>query len=168
MLGAMRERDLIRCVTLRSMRGAWRGQFYREGFRISDGGLSGEPGGEVAPPPGTGQRGCLSLSEVEGLAERFNLGDDDLEDLYRRLEEEGIAVTDDCGRVAETVLYANGEVSEATADRLTEPRARDGRPGRSGLGPAHLPTGCSAHSAGRKTLARARRAPYREHAGPGC
>lgn len=63
-------------------------------------------------------RGCLELSRVEGLIEDLDLEDDDAAELYRRLDEQGVAVRDDCGQHRSLAAYANGQVARFTTDTL--------------------------------------------------
>jgi RNA polymerase primary sigma factor len=66
------------------------------------------------------EAGCVDASRVEGVIERLDLGEDDVNDLHDQLEARGIDVRDDCGRseVAAT-RYTNAELSAATTDALS-------------------------------------------------
>ncbi len=44
------------------------------------------------------ENGCLNLSEVDDLAKKFELEDDELDSLHERIDARGIDLTDDCGR----------------------------------------------------------------------
>jgi RNA polymerase primary sigma factor len=62
---------------------------------------------------------CLELSEIDRLTQVLELDDDEVEGIYRRLEERGIEVRDDCGRErVPDSTYANGDLSAATTDAL--------------------------------------------------
>ena len=63
--------------------------------------------------------GCLTLSEINELAQALELNEDETEDLEAQVEELGIDITDDCGRDAvEPTHYRNGELAAATTDAL--------------------------------------------------
>jgi RNA polymerase primary sigma factor len=62
--------------------------------------------------------GCVEMSRVERLADELDLADDEVEDLYQRLDDEGVELRDDCGRARARAVYANGELAELTADTL--------------------------------------------------
>src|SRR3954463_4514135 len=63
--------------------------------------------------------GCLTLSEINELAQALELNEDETGDLEAQVEELGIDVTDDCGRAAvEPTHYRNGELAAATTDAL--------------------------------------------------
>ena len=66
-----------------------------------------------------GEVGCLNLAELAEVAQGLGLGDDEVEDLYARIEELGIELSDDCGRAdAGPATYANGALAESTTDAL--------------------------------------------------
>jgi RNA polymerase primary sigma factor len=44
------------------------------------------------------ENGCLNLSEVDDLAKKLELEDEDLDTLHERIDARGIDLTDDCGR----------------------------------------------------------------------
>jgi hypothetical protein len=48
------------------------------------------------------EEGCLPLSDVERLAERLELGDEETEALYEQIDEQRTSLRDDCGRVRAT------------------------------------------------------------------
>ena len=63
--------------------------------------------------------GCLTLSEIEELAQALELGDEDVDSLEAQVEAQGIEINDDCGREGvEPTLYRNGELAAATTDAL--------------------------------------------------
>jgi RNA polymerase primary sigma factor len=62
--------------------------------------------------------GCLELSRVERLIEELQLGVDDAEDLYRRLDERRVALRDDCGQRHDAAGFVNGELAHFTTDTL--------------------------------------------------
>ena len=63
--------------------------------------------------------GCLNMSEFGEVLQEAELDEDDLERIYRQLEERGIELTDDCGRavVAEST-YVNSQLATQTTDAL--------------------------------------------------
>ncbi|MBA2462137.1 MAG: sigma-70 family RNA polymerase sigma factor [Actinobacteria bacterium] len=65
------------------------------------------------------EAGCLNLSEFSAAIQDLELDDDDLEAVYRELEERNITLTDDCGRAAAAEpTYVNGDLAAATTDSL--------------------------------------------------
>ncbi len=63
--------------------------------------------------------GCLNLSEFSEFVQEAELEDEELETLYKQLEERGIELTDDCGRArSENGTYVNGDLAAATTDAL--------------------------------------------------
>ena len=62
--------------------------------------------------------GCVNISDVDATAVELSLDDAQVEELYRELEEDGVEVSDDCGREAEGAGYGNGELAAATTDSL--------------------------------------------------
>jgi RNA polymerase primary sigma factor len=63
--------------------------------------------------------GCLNLAEFSELLQDADLDEDQLEALYRQLEERGVELTDDCGRAsAPESTYINGDLAVATTDAL--------------------------------------------------
>ena len=63
--------------------------------------------------------GCLTLSELDELAQLLELNDHDVDALEAHVERQGIEITDDCGREGvEPTLYRNGELAAATTDAL--------------------------------------------------
>src|SRR5919108_65922 len=80
----------------------------------------GELPEEVVALLDEGERaGCLTLSEVEALNERFDLDEHDLAFFHDELDRRGIDVTDDCVREeAPEASYTNGSLAAATADSL--------------------------------------------------
>src|SRR5215218_453241 len=63
--------------------------------------------------------GCLELSEISDLIADQHLSEDDADALFRQLEEQGIEVSDDCGRdVSEQVSYVNDALAEKTTNAL--------------------------------------------------
>src|SRR3954468_13431329 len=65
------------------------------------------------------EQGCLNLTEVHDLLETLELDEDDVERVYHRIEERGIDLSDDCGRVtADEPTYVNGDLAVATTDAL--------------------------------------------------
>jgi RNA polymerase primary sigma factor len=65
------------------------------------------------------ERGGLALSEVEQTAEHLGLDEPELDDLYERLEQRGVELTDDSGRDGVgPPSWVNGDVATATTDSL--------------------------------------------------
>jgi RNA polymerase primary sigma factor len=64
-------------------------------------------------------QGCVNLSELSMLVSQLDLDDDDVGELHNRLDELGIAVTDDCGRAGvATTSYMPHDLSTSTTDAL--------------------------------------------------
>ena len=63
--------------------------------------------------------GCINLSAFSELTQELEIEGEELEALYERLDERGIALTDDCsiGARAEPT-YVNGDLAVATTDAL--------------------------------------------------
>jgi RNA polymerase primary sigma factor len=64
------------------------------------------------------EQGCLNLSEWSELLQSGDLDDDEIEALYRQLDDRGIELTDDCGRSVRDNTYVNGDLAVATTDAL--------------------------------------------------
>jgi RNA polymerase primary sigma factor len=65
------------------------------------------------------ERGCLDLSALSELLGELDLGEEEVEALYRQLDDRGIELTDDCGRAdAPQSTYVNGDLAVATTDAL--------------------------------------------------
>ena len=64
------------------------------------------------------EQGCVNLSEFHQLIGALELEEDQAEQLYERLEERGIEVTDDCGRETVDATYVNGDLATSTTDAL--------------------------------------------------
>jgi RNA polymerase primary sigma factor len=65
------------------------------------------------------ENGCVNLSELDQLARRLEVDEDDLHDLHEAFELRGIDVTDDCGRSnVPATDYRNGGMAVATTDAL--------------------------------------------------
>jgi RNA polymerase primary sigma factor len=74
---------------------------------------------EALPLLERGRReGCVTISEVDSVAAELALDDEQLEELYRELEEQDVEVSDDCGRETEGSTYGNGALATATTDSL--------------------------------------------------
>src|ERR1044072_3835960 len=64
-------------------------------------------------------QGCVNLSELDALARRLEVDDEDLPALHQAFEARGINVSDDCGRSnIPATDYANGSRASATTDAL--------------------------------------------------
>jgi RNA polymerase primary sigma factor len=65
------------------------------------------------------EQGCLNLSQFGAYLQELDADEDELEALYRRLEERGIELTDDCARVdVGEATYVNGTLATMTTDSL--------------------------------------------------
>lgn len=66
------------------------------------------------------ENGCLNLSEVDDLAKRLELEDEDLDTLHERIDARGIELSDDCGRtdVARRTEFKPEELAASTTDAL--------------------------------------------------
>jgi RNA polymerase primary sigma factor len=65
------------------------------------------------------EEGCIELSELDELAQRLDLDDDDLQVIYEEIERRGVELKDDCGREeARGATYVNGDLAHATTDAL--------------------------------------------------
>ena len=65
------------------------------------------------------EQGCVNLSELDALARRLDVADDELCELHEAVEARGISVTDDCGRSSVPATdYANSGLASATSDAL--------------------------------------------------
>jgi RNA polymerase primary sigma factor len=63
--------------------------------------------------------GCVTLSELDELAQALELSEEETDALEAQVEELGIDINDDCGREAvEATHYRNGELAAATTDAL--------------------------------------------------
>ncbi|MEA2309239.1 MAG: polymerase primary sigma factor, partial [Thermoleophilaceae bacterium] len=63
--------------------------------------------------------GCVNLSELSEIVQELELDDDQTQELHDRIEQSGLALTDDCGKEkAEPTTYANGELATTTTDAL--------------------------------------------------
>jgi RNA polymerase primary sigma factor len=65
------------------------------------------------------REGCLELSEISRVVEAAELDGDEIERLYDDLQQRGIELSDDCGRVeTPDSTYVNGNLAESTTDAL--------------------------------------------------
>jgi RNA polymerase primary sigma factor len=65
------------------------------------------------------ESGCVNLSELDQIARRLEVDEDDLPALHEAFEARGIDVTDDCGRVGvPQTTYVNEGIAIATTDAL--------------------------------------------------
>ena len=63
--------------------------------------------------------GCVNLSELSEIVQELDLDDEQAQELHERIEQSGVAVTDDCGRArSEPTTYANGDLASTTTDAL--------------------------------------------------
>jgi RNA polymerase primary sigma factor len=66
------------------------------------------------------ETGCVELSELSRLIDELELDHTDVDALLERLAQEGIRVSDDCGRDApEPLAYHNDELATTTTDALS-------------------------------------------------
>jgi RNA polymerase primary sigma factor len=66
------------------------------------------------------EEGCLNLSEFSELIQELELDEAESESLFRRLEDRGIQLSDDCGRQLSEPggAYVNSDLATATTDTL--------------------------------------------------
>jgi RNA polymerase primary sigma factor len=65
------------------------------------------------------EQGCINMSEFGEVLQEAELEEEELEGLYRQLEERGIELTDDCGRLGLAgSTYSNHDVAVQTTDAL--------------------------------------------------
>jgi RNA polymerase primary sigma factor len=65
------------------------------------------------------EHGCLNISTLVELLAELDLGEDEVDALYRQLDDRGIELTDDCGRAdAPGSTYVNGDLAVNTTDAL--------------------------------------------------
>ncbi|MGH3003972.1 MAG: sigma-70 family RNA polymerase sigma factor [Gaiellaceae bacterium] len=65
------------------------------------------------------EHGCVHLTELNEVAQKLELEDEEIESLLERLESHGIDLTDDCSRaIEEETSYTNAQVASATTDSL--------------------------------------------------
>src|SRR5918992_1039308 len=66
------------------------------------------------------EAGCLNLSEFTEFIQEADLADEEIDALHAQLDERGIELTDDCGRVQtkNDSTYVNGDLAVATTDSL--------------------------------------------------
>src|SRR5437764_6032446 len=63
---------------------------------------------------------CIELSELSGLVQDADLGEDDAQALQDLLEARGIDVRDDCGRVGvEQTAYVIDDLAQQTTDAMS-------------------------------------------------
>jgi RNA polymerase primary sigma factor len=81
-----------------------------------------------APPPVLAQllesgrsEGCVNASELSRVGDELELGDDGVQGLQQRLEDEGVTVSDDCGHAsAPPTAVSYGEMAVYTTDALQQ------------------------------------------------
>jgi RNA polymerase primary sigma factor len=65
------------------------------------------------------ERGCVTIGELDELAQALELDDSEVDALETHVERQGVDVSDDCGRDGvEPTHYRNGELASATTDAL--------------------------------------------------
>jgi RNA polymerase primary sigma factor len=63
--------------------------------------------------------GCVTIGELDELAQALELSDEDLDAVEMNLEGQGVDISDDCGREGvEPTHYRNGELAATTTDAL--------------------------------------------------
>ena len=61
--------------------------------------------------------GCVCMSHLEELVQELELDDEQVEALYKQIEERGLEMTDDCCREnVPDATYINGDLVHATTD----------------------------------------------------
>src|SRR5215218_3348527 len=64
------------------------------------------------------QLGCITLSEVDELAQALDFDDQDLGQIYEQLDSRGVDLRDDCGRDDEPPPLDDAQLATATTDAL--------------------------------------------------
>jgi RNA polymerase primary sigma factor len=64
------------------------------------------------------REGCVTISEIDAVVAELGLDDEQVEEVYRELDENDVEISDDCGRETEEPAYGNGELAAATTDSL--------------------------------------------------
>src|SRR5215213_5216297 len=64
------------------------------------------------------QLGCITLSEVDELAQALDFDDADLGQIYELLDKRGVELRDDCGRDDEQPPLDDAQLATATTDAL--------------------------------------------------
>src|SRR3712207_6522722 len=64
------------------------------------------------------EQGCIDLTELNQLVQTLELEEEEVERLYERFDERGIALHDDCGRESVDASYVNGDLAVSTTDAL--------------------------------------------------
>jgi len=64
------------------------------------------------------QRGCIEFSRVERFGRKLGLDDDRMADLCEEVKKAGVALRDDCGRVAAPTQVGLKDIAVATGDAL--------------------------------------------------
>ena len=65
------------------------------------------------------EAGCLNLSEFSAAVQDLELDEEELEALYAEIEERGISLTDDCGRIGiEQTHFKPDDLAGTTTDAL--------------------------------------------------
>jgi len=68
-----------------------------------------------------GERGHVLESEIDALAQTFELDDEAVQSLRERLEAAGVEVHDDCGKAdVPPTSYANGDLAHYTVDAMSQ------------------------------------------------
>src|SRR2546421_4036649 len=63
--------------------------------------------------------GCVWLSQLQEVGQELEIDDEQVDALYKRIEERGLELTDDCcGDDAPQTPYVNGDLVHATTDAL--------------------------------------------------
>ena len=65
------------------------------------------------------EQGCVNLSQLSEAVQELDLSDDELQEVSDRIDNRGLEVSDDCGRVeVEATRISNEEVAAVTSDAL--------------------------------------------------
>src|SRR5687768_6507940 len=65
------------------------------------------------------EAGCINLSKFNELVQALGLDEEQVEELYERIDSRGIELSDDCAREDSVeVTYTNGDLASATTDAL--------------------------------------------------
>ncbi len=64
------------------------------------------------------RNGCITLTEVDELAQALDLDDTELGPIYEQIEARGIELRDDCGRESEALPLDDAQLASVTTDAL--------------------------------------------------
>jgi len=67
------------------------------------------------------EQGCINLSSFNELVHALELDEEEVAGLYEQIDERGIELSDDCGRVTgDYTVYVNGDLITATTESLQQ------------------------------------------------